>query len=740
MTQQELQNLLKDMSLKEKVNQLLQITGGFFTGESILTGPVRENGITEESVALTGTIIGQFGAEEYKRIQKEYMEKHPHGIPFIMMLDVINGFRTVFPIPLGQGAAFDPELAERCAAMAAKESAVSGVHLTFSPMVDLVRDARWGRVMESTGEDPKLNSDYAAAIVKGYQGETVAEKDRIAACVKHFAGYGAPVAGREYNNVEVSENTLRGYYLPAYEAAIKAGAEMVMTSFNTLNGIPSTGNKWLMREVLREEMGFDGVVISDWAAIEELINHGFAVNREEAGKLAMEAGVDIDMMTGIYSKELETLVEDGQVPEELLDEAVFRVLQLKNKLGLFENPYKDADPSREKEVILCKEHRKLAQEAAEKSFVLLENEGILPLQKAEKTAFIGPFCEGKEIYGAWSIMARPEDTVSVREAAASYEKEYSLTYAKGSHIIGAEELYLVPALEEAATEESKAQMRKEEEALLEEAVKTAKEADKVVLFLGEHRCMTGEGTSRTELLLPRVQRKLLQAVAGANDNVAVVLFTGRPLDLREVKQYAKAVLTVWMPGTEGGTAIMRTLTGEVNPGGKLPMSFPYCTGQEPLNYNEYFTGRPYEDGEKECVYRSNYRDCPNAPLYPFGYGISYTKFVYSGITLDKEALQKDGALKAEVTLKNTGGREGTETVQLYIRDCAGSVVRPKKELKAYKKITLAPGQEQKAEFTITEEMLRFCKADMSFGSEPGEFMVFIGTDSSTKEYVKFTLE
>lgn len=737
MTEEQLKKLLQDMSRKEKIGQLLQVTGGFYTGESILTGPVRESGITEEGVACAGSAIGLFGAEKYKEVQRDYMEKHPHKIPILVMLDVINGFKTIYPIPLAQGAAFEPKVAEDCARMAAKEAAVSGVHVTFSPMVDLVRDARWGRVMESTGEDAKLNSDYACAMVKGYQGDAVGEKDRIAACVKHFAGYGAPIAGREYNTVELSENTLRGYYFPAYEAAVKQGAEVVMTSFNTLGGIPSTGNKWLMRQVLRGEMGFDGVLISDWAAIEELIYHGYAEGREDAAKKALEAGVDIDMMTGVYISELEKLLDNGTVKEELLDEAVYRILGLKNKMGLFENPVKDADAEREKEIILCKEHRETARRAAEKSFVLLENDGILPLKKKEKIAFIGPFAEEKEIYGAWSMLAKPEDTVSVKEAAHNYADEFSFTFAKGAPVLGVSEWEIVPGYEGAGEKEA---ALAEEERLLQEAKELAALADKVVLLLGEHRRMSGEAASRTKLKLPQVQRRLLREIVKVNPEAVIVLFTGRPLDLSEEKELAKAMLTVWMPGTEGGAAIMRTLTGEVNPSGKLPMSFPRCVGQEPLNYNEYFTGRPYEDGCEERMYRSNYRDVQNSPLYPFGYGLSYTKFAYGEIELDKDSLTEKTSIRAEITVKNIGLYEGSETVQLYVQDCVGSVVRPKRELKAYEKISLAPGEEKRVSFIITEEMLRFCRADLSFGSEAGRFRVFIGGDSSAKKSKEFMLE
>ncbi len=733
MDQQNLKKLVGDMSLTEKINQLLQVTSGFFVNEAELTGPIRENGITEESISEAGSIIGLLGAKKYKEIQDAYIEKHPHKIPLLIMLDVINGFRTIFPIPLAQGATFEPELSKKCAKIAAKESAVSGVHVTFAPMVDLVRDARWGRVMESTGEDTKLNSDFAAAMVEGFQGNHVGEEYQIAACVKHFAAYGAPTAGREYNTVELSENTLRGYYLPAYEAAIKAGVEMVMTSFNTLNGVPATGNQWLMRDVLRDEMKFDGVLISDWAAIEELIYHGYAKDRKAAAGLAMNAGVDIDMMTGIYSKNLASLIEDGTVKEEILDEAVLRILQLKNKLGLFENPYKDADEEKEKEIILCEEHRQVSLEAAEKSFVLLKNEGILPINKKEKVAFIGPFVHEKEIYGTWSMLGRPEDTVSIADAAQKYRVDYEVTFAKGCDILGEEDINLIPEVH------GKAMKLEDQETLIKEAVEAAKNADKVILALGEHRRMSGEAASRAELTLPKVQERLLHAIYEVNPNIGVILFTGRPLDLRLVSEKSQAILNVWMPGTEGGNAILNVLTGKVSPSGKLPMSFPYCVGQVPVHYNEYFTGRPYDPKSGGKEYRSNYRDIPNTPLYPFGYGLSYAKFQYSDLKLSKDTMQEGETLDACITIKNEGEYGGTETVQLYIRDCVGSVVRPRKELKSYQKVELQPGEAKCVTFKITEEMLRFYKADSTFGSEKGEFHVFIGTDSSTEEYVSFEL-
>ena len=436
MTEQKIQELLQDMTLEEKVNQMLQLAGGFFTGDMVAMGPMEEKGFAQENIAQAGSVLGASGAEKLKKIQKDFMEKHPHKIPLLFMLDVVNGFKTIYPIPLGQGATFEPELSEKCAGMAAKEAAVSGLHVTFSPMVDLVRDACWGRVMESTGEDPYLNSLFSEAMVRGYQGDSLREPYRIAACVKHFAGYGAPTAGRDYNTVELSRHTLREFYLPSYKAGIDAGAALVMTSFNTIDGIPATGNRWLMRDILRDEMGFDGVLISDWAAIEETIYHGYCADRKEAAVRALKAGVDIDMMTGIYSQHLCNLVHGGEIPEKLIDEAVCRILKLKNKLGLFENPYKDADEQKENEVILCKEHRELAREAARKSFVLLKNQDVLPLCKENKIAYIGPYVDNRNMIGSWSIAGEVKDVTTLKEAVLEREGDITSLFAPGCSLLG----------------------------------------------------------------------------------------------------------------------------------------------------------------------------------------------------------------------------------------------------------------------------------------------------------------
>ncbi|RHV13725.1 beta-glucosidase BglX [Blautia sp. OM06-15AC] len=738
MTEQKLKELLADMTLEEKVNQMSQVVGAFFNKDMDITamGPMADKGFTPENVALSGSILGSMGAETLKKIQKDFVEQHPHHIPMLFMLDVINGFKTIFPIPLGQGATFEPELSKKCAAVAAKEAAVSGLHVTFAPMTDLVRDARWGRVMESTGEDPYLNGLFCAGMVRGFQGDDLKEPYKIASCVKHFAGYGAPTAGRDYNTVELSEHTFRDFYLPSYKAGIDAGAAMVMTSFNTVNGVPATGNKKLMRGILRDEMGFDGVLISDWAAIEEIIYHGYCADREEAAVRSAEAGVDIDMMTGIYCENLCRLVREGKLSEDLIDESCMRILELKNKLGLFENPYKDADETKEKEVILCKEHRALAREAARKSFVLLKNEEkILPLGKEKKIAWVGPYVHSRNLMGSWSFIGDAKDVTNLEEAVKAQADTTNMSFHAGSPMLGSDIRLegFGEAMEQSTTPE-------EEEAMLLEAVNAAKEADVVVLAIGEDRLQSGEATSNANIRIPEIQQRLLERVSKVNENVVVVLFNGRPLDLRDVVSKAKAVLEVWMPGTEGANAIADVVFGAYAPSGKLTMSFPYSVGQVPVHYNEYSTGRPHVPGKDKDRFRSKYLDIPNAPLFPFGYGLGYTSFAISDVKLDKAELGMEDEIKASVTVKNTGDTKGTETVQLYIHDVAASVVRPVKELKDFCKVTLQPGEETEVIFKITEEELRFLTENERVESENGAFEVFIGSDSTTENKAEFVLK
>lgn len=751
MTLEQIKALLADMSLQEKIGQLLQLTGNFYAQEGLATGPMSDMELTQEQVDCAGSILSTVGAKQLRQIQSAYMERQPHHIPLLFMADVINGFRTVFPIPLAQGCSFDPALSEEMARISAKEAARAGLHVTFSPMVDLVRDARWGRVMESTGEDPYLNRLFCRAMIRGYQGEQVGEKDHIAACVKHFAGYGAPMGGREYNQVELSERTLREEYLPAYQAGVEAGAEMFMTSFNTLGRLPSSANRELMQDILRKEWGFDGVLISDWAAIEELLNHGVAADKEEAAYLALQAGVDIDMVTNVYANHLEQQIREGKLPMEWLDASVLRILTLKNKLGLFENPYKDGDESYDEMPEIEAAHRSFARKAAAETFVLLKNDGILPLPQApteqvKSIAFVGPYVEEKKICGSWSLFFRMEENVTIREAleeaAAAGKLEIPLTWGRGCQVLdyGQKRDGFREHAENGCT-------REELEAMEAEAVRLAREADVVVMPLGEHHEYTGEGASRTEIGIPEHQMELFRRVHAVNPNIVVVNFSGRPLDLREVSRKARAVLQVWFPGTEGGHAIVDTLFGETEPGGRLAMSFPYNVGQVPVYYSGLNTGRPHVDGAADGRCVSRYIDAPNKPLYSFGYGLGYTKFTYSPVRLSGAVLEQCQAretggekqLTASVTLTNTGSRPGTEVVQLYLRDLAGSVSRPLRELKGFQRIFLAPGESREVVFTITEEMLRFYRLDMTYGSEPGRFMAYIGADSNTENGAEFRL-
>ena len=739
MTDQELHLLLEDMSLQEKIDQLLQLTADFYgkTDRDVVTGPASELGISMEDIDLAGSVLNGTGAKALMQIQDAYINRHPHHIPLLFMMDVIHGYRTIFPAPIAQGASFDPEMSKRAASVAAREASAAGIHVVFSPMVDLVRDPRWGRVMESTGEDPYLNSRFAAAQIHGFQGDDMKEDGKVCGCIKHFAGYGGAEAGREYNTVQVSEHTFREYYLPSYEAGIKAGAGMVMTSFNTVNDIPATINQKLMRQMLREEMGFDGVLISDYAAILETVAHGASSDKKDAAHKALLAGVDIDMMTGCYAGELAKLVKEGTIPESLIDESVLRILQLKNQLGLFEHPHKDADPEKEARYILCPEHRALAREAAAASCVLLKNDKVLPIRPSQKVAFIGPYIDNYEICSSWAVTGHPEDSVTIRQAAKELLPDSNLTFCHGTSLLPRDHVFAGFA-EPNRAEEFYADVFADPAKALADAVAAAKAADVVILCLGEHYLQTGEATSRTELSLPENQMELFYAVRTANPNVAVVLFNGRPLLLDELSRDAAAVLEAWFPGTEGGHAILDLLTGTKNPSGKLPMTFPRNMGQIPIYYNHFSTGRPLT-GTDPQRFVSKYTDAPNTPLFPFGYGLSYTEFSYSDVSLSSDSLTSEDSITASVQLKNTGACTGTEVVQLYIQGVAASTVRPVRELKGFTRITLTPGETQTVSFRISEAELSFHRADGSYGTEPGAFRVWIGGSSATENGTGFTL-
>lgn len=735
MTEEKLMELLKDMSLKEKIGQMMQLDVSCFKNEGPVTGSEVDQGISGEDLTLAGSVLGAMGAEEIAGLQKKCMEKQPHHIPVVFMADIINGYKTIFPIPLALGCTFSQEDARTAGDIMARESAAEGLHVTFAPMVDLVRDARWGRVMESTGEDPYLNSRMAEAMIQGIQGEGEHYEDHLGACTKHFAAYGAPTAGKEYNNVELSERTLREDYLPAYQAAIDAGSAMMMTSFNTLDRIPATGNQWLMRHILRDEMGFEGVLVSDYNAIGELIEHGVAEDKKEAARQALEAGTDLDMMSGCYMTGLEDLVKEGKIREELIDEAVLRILKLKNKLGLFEDPFRGLKKQTGNREIFTEKNREKARKAARDSMVLLENqEGFLPLKKEEKVAFIGPYAEDKHILGAWSFFGDIEQAVTCRQGIE--EKGARAVFEKGCGMVKPGQTLYGFRYNMTGTESWE-----ETEALIEKAAKTAADCDKVVLLIGEAPIQSGEGSSRGDITIPEVQKKLLDAVTKVNKNTGAVVFAGRPLDLREVKEKTKAILYAWMPGTEGGRAVADLLYGDEAPQGRLSMSLPWSVGQVPVFYGELSTGRHIEDGEWiENRFLSRYSDMPNQPLYPFGYGLGYTDFSYSEVSLDKEEILMGEPLRISVTVKNTGDCRGTETVQLYVTDKVGSAARPMRELKGFTKLTLEPGESKEAVFTLTSEDLKFYTRSMEYQAEPGDFIAWVGPDSRTKNGKEFKLK
>jgi len=734
MTNEQLQSLLNDLSFDEKIGQLTQLAGSMYGADAIVTGLLDMFHINDKALEMSGSVLSVIGAEAIKKLQDENMAKQPHHIPQIFMYDVINGYQTIYPVPLGQGATFNPDTVEKLARMSAVESAAAGVHVTFSPMVDLVRDARWGRVMESTGEDPYLNGLLGAAMVKGYQGDDIKKKGNVAACVKHFAGYGGAEGGRDYDNVELSERTLRDDYLPAYEACIKAGAKLVMTSFNTLNHVPSTGNKWLMKQVLREEMGFDGVLISDYGAVKEMINHGYSKDEKQAAEQSMKAGLDMEMMSTAYISHLKELVDEGKITMEMIDEAVMRLLVLKNELGLFENPYKDGNPKDEKRLVLCKKHRDLARKAAAESFVLLKNEeSILPLADAKGTnvAFIGPYVDEKQIHGSWSFPDNYDTFVTIKEGVTNNVTTAKTTFKQGCYRLDHDRKLKDGSMFK--VNESK------KEKMLADALAAAKKAKTVVMCLGEHFMQTGEATSRTDLNISPEQLDLLRKVHEVNDNIITLIFAGRPIEMDEIDSLSKAVMYCWFPGTEGGNAIADVLFGTSEPGGRLPMSFSHKTEQLPNYYSRFKSGRP-NNGTLDQGFVMGYIDQADLFMYPFGYGKGYSSFEYSSVTLNKTTMTKDSTITATVTIKNTGDRESTETVQMYIQDLFGNVVRPKRLLKGIKKVTLKPGKKTKVSFEINEEMLRFWDIDMNFASEEGDFKVFIGPDSSTQNCADFTLE
>ncbi len=712
--------LLDKMTLEQKLAQMSQFISSIIdTDVSVeITGPGANFGLTGRETSEIGSCLGSGIASQLIALQDKHISEDPNKIPLIFMRDVIHGYSTVYPVPLGMGATFDEELVEDCCRMAAKEAAVSGVRVTFSPMVDLVRDCRWGRNMESTGEDNWLNGRMGAAMVRGYQGD-MSDKYNIACCVKHMAAYGACEGGRDYNTTDISEHTLREYYLPAYKACIDAGAKMVMSSFNLLNGTPVAGNRWILNDILRKEWGFDGVVISDWDSIYEMKAHGFAEDDKQAAEYAINATNDIEMMSACYLHNMEALINEGKVKTEQIDEAVMRILRLKDELGLFEDPYGAASPEEEAKYCLCEEHRALAEKAAEKAAVLLKNDGILPLSEdIRRIALIGPFAECGMI-GAWACGGKEDEAVSVADGLR--------------RALPNTEICVLPGCDSAIFAKPDAELEKE-------AARAAETADAVILCLGEDKSMSGEGNSRADVSLPEAQRSLIRKVVAANKNTAVIIFNGRPLALGDIIDDIPALFTMWHPGTEGGSAAAKLLLGRVNFSGHLTMSFPYTTGQAPIYYNRMSSGRPKLDDNVDQPFCSRYIDCKNRPLFPFGYGLSYTSFEYGEVVLSKNEVSRGESITASVRVKNTGKTDGETVVQLYIHDCFASLVRPVRELRGYEKISLQAGEEKTVTFEIDEDMLAFYTASGTRCAESGSFELWLTYDSESGKPAVFELK
>lgn len=605
-------------------------------------------------------------------------------------------------------------------------------------MVDLVRDSRWGRVMESIGgEDPYLGQVFARAMIKAQKDIKTEKTKEMISCVKHFAAYGAVEAGRDYNTVDMSQREFRQYYLPAYKEAIDSGAEMIMTSFNIVNGIPATVNKWLLKDLLRNELGFKGIVISDYSAIEETIKHGVSEDKKDAAYKAITAGVDIDMMSNVYAGNLKQLVEEKLVSEELIDDAVLRVLRLKNSLGLFENPYKNIDNREKNDLLSNKENLELARRLTTKTIVLLKNENnILPLNHKQKIALIGPYADNIAILGSWSMFSDKSKITTLKEAFEAKIGKENVIYAKGSEILEEREINQILQSDGGTMIHTE----NEEEKLtqyLKEAKETAKQADVIVLAIGEHYRQSGEACSRANIDISNIQKRLVNELAKLNKKIVTIMFNGRPIVLRDISEKVNGLLEAWFPGTEGANAITDIIFGDANPSAKLTMSFPQATGQCPIYYNHYNTGRPHESNVR---YVSRYQDIPTESYYPFGYGLSYSKFIYSCLNLSNKVLTKDSKIKVSVKIKNDSNRIGEEIVQLYIQDLVAKVVRPVKELKAFQKVIILPKQEKKVTFEISEDMLKFWDENLRYDSENGDFKVYIGTNSEDTLFDTFSLK
>jgi beta-glucosidase len=723
-------SLLSIMTLEEKVGQMNQYNG-FWE----VTGPVPESGdaaVKYEQLrkGMVGSMLNVTGVENVMAVQKIAVEETRLGIPLIIGYDVIHGFKTMSPIPLAEAASWDLEAMRRSAEVAAAEAAVAGINWTFAPMVDISRDARWGRVMEGAGEDPFLGSKIAYARVKGFQGNDLKHPLTIAATAKHFAGYGFSESGRDYNTVDFGTSTLYNDVLPPFEATIEADVKTFMNSFNVLNGIPATGNSFLQRDILKGKWAYKGFIVSDWNSIGEMIAHGFAKDAKHASELAVLAGSDMDMESSFYVVHLAGLVREGKVKESLIDDAVKRILTLKYELGLFDDPYLYCDPIREKELTGSLEFRNAVLDMAKKSIVLLKNDQqLLPLKKeGQKIALIGQLAADKDSpLGSWRAMAESNSAVSVLEGLNAY-KGNSIRYAQG-----------VKLTEGTPSFAFQTKINTTDRTGFEEAKIAAKEADVVVMVLGEHGFQSGEGRSRTQLDLPGLQQELLEEIHKINPHIVLVLMNGRPLALEWAADKIPSIVETWHLGSESGNAIAQVLYGDYNPSGKLPMTFPRNVGQVPIYYNYKNTGRPNNPGQ-DLVFWSHYNDSPNEPLYPFGFGLSYTSFSYSNLRLSDDSFGKGGKIQLMVDVKNTGNVTGKETVQMYIRDLVASISRPVRELKGFEQVELKAGETKTLTFTIDEKSIGFYNNEGDWITEPGEFQVFIGGSSLADLSLKFNFE
>lgn len=729
-------SLMNKMTLDEKIGQLNLPSAGEFTTGTATNSDIGNN-------VKKGNVGGLFnikGVEKIKAIQKVAVEESRMKIPMLFGMDVIHGYETTFPIPLGVAATWDMQAVEQSARIAATEASADGISWTFSPMTDISRDPRWGRVSEGSGEDPYLGSAIAKAMVYGYQGRTGNfANNNILACVKHFALYGAPEAGRDYNTVDMSRIRMYNEYFPPYKAAVDAGVGSVMASFNEVDGIPATGNKWLMTDVLRRQWGFKGFVVTDYTGINEMIDHGMG-DLQAVSALALKAGIDMDMVGEGFLKTLKKSLQEKKITQAEIDTACRRILEAKYKLGLFDDPYKYINENRAKTEVYTTANRNIAREIAAKSFVLLKNEGqTLPLKKTGKIALIGPLADAaNNMAGTWSVATVQDKSVSVLQGLKHVAgNSAEILYAKGAN------LTQDSVLEMNATMFGKTLHRdaRTPEALRAEALAVASRADVIVAALGESAEMSGEASSRTDIGIPAVQQELLNELLKTGKPVVLVLFAGRPLALTWEQEHVPAILKVWFPGSEAGLAIADVIFGNKNPSGKLPMTFPRNVGQVPIFYNHKNTGRPLNESVKGFQkFRSGYLDVSNDPLYPFGFGLSYTDFVYGDLQLSAKKLKNNQQLKASVTVTNKGKFDGEEVVQLYIRDMVGSITRPVKELKGFQKVFIKAGESKRVEFSITTEDLKFYNSELKHVWEPGEFEIMIGTNSSDLQKQKVMWE